>query len=54
MEKNKLIIIALIAIIAVLLVCVVAMMPNTNKQDTQLTFKSNTTFSYLVYNTPRF
>lgn len=43
MDKNKIIIIALIAIIAALLVGVVAMMPNMNKQDTKLTFKSNST-----------
>ena len=45
MDKNKIIIIALIAIIAALLVGMVAMMPNTNKEDTKLTFKSNDTLT---------
>ena len=45
MDKNKIIILALIAIIAALLVGFVAMMPNTNKQDTKLTFKSNSTIA---------
>lgn len=41
MENNKIIIIALIAIIAILIVgIVVAMMPNFNKTDTNLDFKS--------------
>ncbi len=42
MEKNKIIIIALIVIIAALLVGMVAMMvPNMTKTDTSLTFKGN-------------
>ena len=45
MDKNKIIIIALIAIIAALLVGFVAMMPNTNKEDTKLAFKGNTTIA---------
>ena len=45
MDKNKIIIIALIAIIAALLVGWVAMMPNTNKQNTKLTFESNSTIT---------
>ncbi|WP_406536252.1 carboxypeptidase-like regulatory domain-containing protein [Methanobrevibacter sp.] len=43
MDKNKIMIIVLIAIIAALLVGIFAMMPNTNKQDTKLTFKSDST-----------
>ena len=44
MEKNKIIIIALIVIIAALLVGMVAMMmPNMAKKDTTLTFKGNST-----------
>ena len=43
MDNNKILIIALIVIIVALLVGLVAMMPNTNKQDTKLTFKSNAT-----------
>ncbi len=45
MDKNKIIIIALIAVIAALLVGMVAMMPNTNKKDSKLTFKSNDTLT---------
>ena len=45
MEKNKIIIIALIAIIAALLVGIFAMMPNTNKEDTKLTFEGNSTIT---------
>ncbi len=45
MEKNKIIILALIVIIAALLVGIFAMMPNTNKEDTKLTFKSNDTLT---------
>ena len=45
MERDKLIIIALIVIIAALLVCVATMIPNTTKQDTNLTFKSNATLT---------
>ena len=45
MDKNKVIILALIAIIAVLLVGFAAMMPNTNRQDTKLTFKCNDTLT---------
>ncbi len=41
MDKNKIMIIVLIAIIAALLVGIFAMMPNTNKQDAKLTFKSD-------------
>ena len=45
MEKNKIMIIALIVIIAALLVGIVAVMPNTAKKDTKLTFKSNSTLT---------
>ena len=46
MDKNKIIIIALIVIIAVLLVGIAAMMmPNMAKQDTKLKFKSNSTLT---------
>lgn len=45
MENNKIIIIALIVIMAALLVGIVAMMPNMNKQDTNLTFKSKSTLT---------
>lgn len=43
MEKNKIIIIVLIVVIAALLVSVVAMVPQMNKKDTKMTFKSNAT-----------
>ena len=46
MDKNKIIIIALIVIIAALLVGLAAMMmPNMAKQDTKLKFKSNSTLT---------
>lgn len=46
MDKNKIIILALIVIIAALLICVAAMMiPNMSKQDTKLIFKSNSTLT---------
>lgn len=45
MDKNKIIILALIVIIAALLVAIVAMMPNLNKQDTKLTIKGNSTIA---------
>ena len=45
MEKNKIIIIALIVIIAALLVGIAAMMPNMGKHDTKLKFKSNSTLT---------
>ncbi|WP_405289895.1 Ig-like domain-containing protein [Methanobrevibacter sp.] len=46
MERNQIIIIALIVIIAVLLVGIAAMMmPNMAKQDTKLKFKSNSTLT---------
>ncbi|MBQ7927585.1 MAG: carboxypeptidase regulatory-like domain-containing protein [Methanobrevibacter sp.] len=41
MDRNKIIIIALIVVIAALLVGVVALAPNMAKKDTKLTFKSN-------------
>ena len=44
MDKNKMIILALIVVIAALLVGMAAMMmPNMGKQDTKLKFKSNST-----------
>lgn len=46
MDKNKIIILALIVVIAALLVGMAAMiLPNMNKQDTKLTFKSNSTIT---------
>ena len=45
MEKNHIIIIALIVIIAALLVGIFAMMPNMNKQDTKLAFESDSTLT---------
>ena len=46
MEKNQIIIIALIVVIVALLVGMAAMlMPNMSKQDTQLKFKSNSTLT---------
>ncbi len=46
MEKNQIIIIALIVVIIALLVGMAAMlMPNMSKQDTQLKFKSNSTLN---------
>ncbi|MBR4448369.1 Ig-like domain-containing protein [Methanobrevibacter sp.] len=45
MDQNKIIIIALIAIIAILLVGIAAVMPNLNKKDTNLDFKSKSTLS---------
>lgn len=44
-EKNRIIIIILIVVIAALLVGIVAMMPNVNKQDTNLKFKSKSTLT---------
>lgn len=46
MDKNKIIIIALIAIIAALLVGMVVIAPNMAKKDTTLTFKSNSTINH--------
>ena len=45
MEKNQIIIIALIVVIVALLVGVVSMMPNFSKHDTNLSFESNSTLS---------
>lgn len=46
MDKNKIIILALIVIIVALLVGMAAMvLPNMNKQDTKLTFKTNSTIT---------
>lgn len=42
MDKNKIIILALIVIIIALVVSIVATMPNMSKQDTNLTFKNTT------------
>ena len=44
-NKHKIIIIVLIVIIAALLVAIVAVMPNLNKHDTDLTFKSKSTIT---------
>ena len=41
MERDKIIIIALIAMIAILLVSIIAIMPNIMKKDTQVTINSN-------------
>lgn len=43
MDKNKIIIIALIAVIVCLLVGLVAMVPNLTKKDSALTFKGKST-----------
>ena len=45
MDRNMIIIVALIAIIVALLVGIFAMMPNMSKQDTKLTFESNATLT---------
>ena len=45
MERDKIIIIALIAIIAILLVSIIAIMPNIMKKDTQVTINSNSTLN---------
>lgn len=45
MENNKIIILALIVVIAALLIGIVAVMPNFNKADTTLTFKSKATIT---------
>lgn len=45
MDRNKIIILALIAVITVLLIGIVAVMPNMNKMDSNLKFKSNTTLN---------
>ena len=45
MENKNIIIIVLIVIIIALLVGIFATMPHANKQDTKLTFKSNSTIT---------
>lgn len=45
MDKNKIIIVLLVAIIAILVVGVVAIMPDFNKESSNLTIKSNDTIS---------
>ena len=45
MERDKIIIIALIAIIAILLVSIIAMMPNIMKKDTHVTINSKSTLN---------
>ena len=45
MERDKIIIIALIAIIAILLVSIIAVMPNIMKKDTQVTINSKSTLN---------
>ena len=45
MNRNRIIILALIAVVAVLLVGLVAMTANTTKEDAKLTFKSNSTLA---------
>ena len=46
MDKNKIIILALIVVIAAILVGMAfTMMPNMAKQDTKLKFKSNSTLT---------
>ena len=45
MDKNKIIILALIVVIAALLVGVFVIMPNMGKQDTKLTLKNNVTLT---------
>lgn len=45
MDRNRIIILALIVVVAVLLVGLVAMNANTTKEDAKLTFKSNSTLA---------
>lgn len=45
MERDKIIIIALIAIIAILLVSIIVIMPNIMKKDTQVTINSKSTLN---------
>ena len=45
MDRNKIIILVLIVVIAALLVGIMATMPNFNKMDTKLAFKSNATLT---------
>ncbi len=45
MDKNKIIIVALIIIIAALIVGMIAIMPNFGKENTNLTIKSNDTIT---------
>ena len=45
MDRNKIIILVLIVVIAALLVGIMATMPNFNKKDTKLAFKSNATLT---------
>ena len=45
MERDKIIIIALIAIIAILLLSIIAIMPNIMKKDTQVTINSKSTLN---------
>lgn len=45
MDRNKIVIIALIAVIIALLVGIFAVMPNFNKQDTTLTLVGNSTIT---------
>ena len=45
MDRDKIIIIALIAIIAILLVSIIAIMPNIMKKDTQVTINSKSTLN---------
>ena len=45
MERDKIIIIALISIIAILLVSIIAIMPNIMKKDTQVTINSKSTLN---------
>lgn len=45
MQNNQIIIIALVAIIAILLIGIVAVMPNLNKEDTNLDFKSKSSLT---------
>ena len=45
MEKDKMVIVALIAIIIVLLIGLVAVMSNMSKENTKLTFKCNSTMT---------
>lgn len=45
MDKNNIIILALIIIVVTLLIGIFAMIPNTNKQSTNLTFYGNSTIN---------
>lgn len=45
MDRQKIIILALIVIVAILLVAVFSMIPSSTKQDSEITFKNNSTLA---------